>query len=130
MSQSSRALTEIAWSALGGKTDAVNEIAFTAMGGFASAFPVADIAAAAIATAGLAVAELAREAGGQAAHVTVDRRLSSMWFGFSLRPIDWRPPRALGSDRRRLSGSRRLGEAAHERAASPGCGGARSWRGG
>lgn len=92
MSELSRVLTEIAWSAVGGQTGAVKEIVFTATGGLASAFPVADIAAAALATAGLAVAELVREAGGQTACVTVDRRLSAMWFGFSLRPLDWRPP--------------------------------------
>ena len=122
MSQRSRALTEIAWSAVGGETGAVNEIVFTAMGGLASAFPVTDIAAAAIATAGLAVAEFVREAGGHAARVTVDRRLSSMWFGFSLRPIDWRPPAPwdpIAGDYRARDGWVRLHtNAPHHRAAA------------
>ena len=122
MSQRSRALTEIAWSAVGGETGAVNEVVFTATGGLASAFPVADIAAAAIATAGLAVAELVRAAGGQAARVIVDRRLSSMWFGFSLRPIDWRLPAPwdpIAGDYRARDGWVRLHtNAPHHRAAA------------
>ena len=92
MSERARVLTENAWSAVGGQTGAVDQVVFTAAGGLASAFPVADMAAASIATAGLAVAELVRDAGGQAAGVAVDRRLSAMWFGFSLRPLDWRLP--------------------------------------
>ena len=92
MSQLSRVLTEIAWSAVDGEAGAVDDIAFTEKGGLASAFPVADVASAAIATAGLAVAELVREAEGTAVRVTVDRRLSALWFGFSIRPIDWRLP--------------------------------------
>ncbi|MGC8519613.1 MAG: CoA transferase [Steroidobacteraceae bacterium] len=92
MSQLSRVLTGIAWSAVGGEAGAVDDIAFTEKGGLASAFPVADVASAAIATAGLAVAELVREAEGTAVRVAVDRRLSALWFGFSLRPIDWHLP--------------------------------------
>ena len=122
MSQRSRALTEIAWSAVGGETGAVNEIVFTEMGGVASAFPVADIAAAAFATAGLAVVELVRETGGQGARVTVDRRLSSMWFGPSLRPIDWCPPAPwdpIAGDYRARDGWVRLHtNAPHHRAAA------------
>lgn len=128
MSERARVLTENAWSAVGGQTGAVDQVVFTAAGGLASAFPVADMAAASIATAGLAVAELVRDAGGQAAGVAVDRRLSAMWFGFSS-GLSTGAYRALGSDCRRLPGSRRLGEAAHERAASPGGGSADSWRG-
>ena len=122
MSQRSRTLTEIAWSAVGGEAGAVNEIVFTVSGGLASAFPVADVAAAAIATAGLAVADLLLEAGGRVAHVTVDRRLSSMWFGFSLRPIEWRPPAPwdpIAGDYRARDGWVRLHtNAPHHRAAA------------
>ena len=122
MSQRSRALTEIAWSAVAGEAGAVEEIVFTATGGLASAFPVTDMAAAVIATAGLAIAELVREAGGQAAHVTVDRRLSSMWFGYSLRPIDWRLPAPwdpIAGDYRARDGWVRLHtNAPHHRAAA------------
>ena len=122
MSQRSRALTEIAWAAVGGETDAVKEIVFTTTGGVASAFPVADFAAAAIATAGLAVAEFVREAGGPETLVTVDRRLSSMWFGFSVRPIDWRLPAPwdpIAGDYRARDGWVRLHtNAPHHRAAA------------
>jgi crotonobetainyl-CoA:carnitine CoA-transferase CaiB-like acyl-CoA transferase len=122
MNQRSRTLTEIAWSAVGGEADAVKEIVFTAKGGLASAFPVADVAAATIATAGLAVADLLHEAGGRVAHVTVDRRLSSMWFGFSLRPLEWRPPAPwdpIAGDYRARDGWVRLHtNAPHHRAAA------------
>lgn len=122
MTQISRALTEVAWRAVGGKAEAVNDVLFTAEGGLASAFPVADIAAAAIATAALGVAELVRETSGQAVHVTVDRRLSSMWFGFSLRPIGWRPAAPwdpIAGDYRARDGWVRLHtNAPHHRAAA------------
>ncbi len=122
MTQLSRALTEVAWRAVGGKAEAVDEVLFTAAGGIASAFPVADIAAAAIATAALGVAELVRETSGHAVPVTVDRRLSSMWFGFSLRPIGWRPAAPwdpIAGDYRARDGWVRLHtNAPHHRAAA------------
>jgi crotonobetainyl-CoA:carnitine CoA-transferase CaiB-like acyl-CoA transferase len=80
------------WSAVGGEPGATDEVVFTSAGGLASAFPVTDIAGAAIATAAVAVAELMREAGGEGPSITVDRRLSAMWFRSSLRPIGWSPP--------------------------------------
>ena len=122
MSQLARALTEIAWSAVGGETDAADAIAFTGEGGLASAFPVTDLAAAAIASAGLAIAELVHEVGGRAVHVTVDRRLSSLWFGFALRPIGWCPPAPwdpIAGDYRARDGWVRLHtNAPHHRAAA------------
>lgn len=64
MTQISHALARIMWSAVGGEPGATDEVVFTSAGGLASAFPVTDIAGAAIATAAVAVAELMREAGG------------------------------------------------------------------
>jgi crotonobetainyl-CoA:carnitine CoA-transferase CaiB-like acyl-CoA transferase len=54
-----------------------------------SVFPVAEFAAAAVATAGVAVADFRYAAFGAPARVAVDRRLAALWFGFSLQPIDW-----------------------------------------
>ncbi|MFA5121204.1 CoA transferase [Zavarzinia sp.] len=53
----------------------------------ASCFPVTELAAASIAAAGLALSDLAG-----LGPVTVDRRLASFWFGFSLRPEGWALP--------------------------------------
>jgi crotonobetainyl-CoA:carnitine CoA-transferase CaiB-like acyl-CoA transferase len=56
-----------------------------------SAFPVTDLAAGTIAAAALAVSELIGLFG-DTPTVSVDRRLSSLWFAWSIRPIGWRPP--------------------------------------
>jgi hypothetical protein len=54
-----------------------------------SVFPVAEFAAAAVAAAGVAVADFMCTAFGAPARVAVDRRLAALWFGFSIRPVDW-----------------------------------------
>lgn len=82
-----------AWAALGGPPGMAAGVAFREAGELPSAFPVADLAAASIAAAALAVAEL-RSVGapGALADVVVDRRLAAMWFATSLRPIGWHLP--------------------------------------
>ena len=47
---------------------------------------------AAIAAAALSIAELVGSASSGIPTVVVDRRLSSFWFGWSIRPIDWKMP--------------------------------------
>jgi CoA transferase family III len=88
----SAALTKLCWSAVGGDAAAADEVIFQGTGGFSAAFAVTDVASAAVATAALAVAELLREAHGVRSSIVVDRRMSSMWFAGSLRPLGWRPP--------------------------------------
>ena len=68
------------------------DVLFCGSGNLPSVFPVSDFAAAAIGAAGAAVAEFIAEAYGERPTVTVDRRLASLWFGFSIRPIDWTLP--------------------------------------
>jgi hypothetical protein len=92
MTELARHFTQLTWQAVGGATNAADEVVFTGSGGLPSAFPVTDFASAAVATAGLSIAELVRQAGGGRADVTVDRRLSSIWFHSSLRPIGWSVP--------------------------------------
>jgi len=88
-----RVMAERAWAAVGGdRPTAVEDLVFTGSGGLPSVFPVSDLAAAAIATAALSVSEFIHATSGKRPPVTVDRRLSSMWFGFSIRPIGWRLP--------------------------------------
>ncbi|KIP53771.1 CoA transferase [Leucobacter komagatae] len=72
-------------------------VQFSGVGALPSVYRVTDLAAAAVASAGLAVSELlgANETGTRpqgAPAVSVDRRLASLWFGSSLRPIGWEPP--------------------------------------
>jgi CoA-transferase family III len=88
----SRALTELAWSGLGGDAQTADQLAFTGSGGLASAFPVSDFASAAVATAALSIAELVGKVRASRPAVTVDRRLASIWFWASIRPIGWNLP--------------------------------------
>jgi hypothetical protein len=69
-----------------------SNVSFSGSGSLSSVFPVSDFAAAAVGAAGLAVADFVTAAFGARPHVQVDRRLASLWFGSSLRPIDWTLP--------------------------------------
>nr|WP_225979352.1 CoA transferase [Paracidovorax cattleyae] len=57
-----------------------------------SPFRVTDLATAAIGAAGTAVAELLQASTGRLPAVRVDRRMASLWFGASLRPLGWTLP--------------------------------------
>ncbi|MDB6011566.1 MAG: family CoA transferase [Gammaproteobacteria bacterium] len=92
MTRLSSALTKLCWSAIGGEPGAADEVIFRGSGGLSSPFAVTDVASAAIATAALSVTEFVREAHGVRASIVVDRRMSSLWFAASLRPIGWHPP--------------------------------------
>src|SRR5215203_880726 len=65
---------------------------FGGSGDLPSVFAVSDLASAALATAGGALAELVRTLSGSLPRVNVDRRLASLWFGESIRPIGWTMP--------------------------------------
>jgi hypothetical protein len=92
MTELARHFTQLAWQVVGGATNAPDEVVFTGSGGLPSVFPVTDLASAAVAAAGLSIADLLRQTQGRRAPVTVDRRLSSIWFHSSLRPIGWSVP--------------------------------------
>ena len=62
---------------------------FTGSSVLPSTFAVTELAAATLAAAGQAVAQLLLQQSGQRATVEVDRRLASLWFGTSLRPVGW-----------------------------------------
>jgi hypothetical protein len=76
---------------LGGEHGTVGGVSFAGSGSLPSVFPVSDFAAAAVGAAGVAVADFMTAAFGTRPRMTVDRRLASLWFGFSIRPIDWTP---------------------------------------
>ncbi len=61
-------------------------------GALSSAFAVTDLAAASIAAAGGEIAGLVHDNTERRPVVNVDRRLTSFWFGQSMRPIGWDLP--------------------------------------
>ena len=109
------------WNALAGDPAALTVLRFTGDGSLPSAFAVTDLAAAAIAAAALAVAELIHTRGHARPLVQIDRRLASFWFASSLRPIGWKVPGAwdsIAGDYRTSDGWIRLHtNAPHHRAA-------------
>ncbi len=60
-------------------------------GSLASRYDVTGLAVASIAAAASELTQLAGDADGRSARVEVDRRMASMWFGFSIRPVGWSP---------------------------------------
>jgi hypothetical protein len=80
------------WSSLAGNVEAAERVTFLGDGALPSAFAVSDFAAAAVASAGLALSELIRARFGTAPALTVDRRLASLWFGMSIQPQGWLLP--------------------------------------
>jgi len=115
-------LTKHIWSAIGGDADAADVVSFKGAGGLASAYPVTDLACAAVATAALSIGELIRLGGSGPRSIAVDRVLSSIWFGTSLRPMGWTVPTAwdaIAGDYRTRDGWIRLHtNAPHHRAAA------------
>lgn len=106
------------WDLLGGSSQRCGDLAFPGAGALPSAFRVTDLAAASMAAAGLALAEVA-DLGGP---VVVDRRLASFWFATSLRPDGWLVPAPwdpVAGDYRTRDGWIRLHtNAPHHRAAA------------
>ena len=68
-------------------------VEFVGTGSLPSAYAVTDLAAAAVAVAALAAQRLAEQLGTLPAQpVIIDRRLASLWFSQSLRPVGWDLP--------------------------------------
>jgi hypothetical protein len=82
------------WTALGGSAEELPQVDFSGEGALPSAFAVTDFAAGAVGVAAAAIAELIAKCCNGHAQATVDRRLASMWFGFSIRPQGWELPPA------------------------------------
>jgi hypothetical protein len=80
------------WTGIGGEADFLNNLEITGSGDLPSVFAVSDVAAASIGVAGLGIAELIATRFGDMPRVYVDRRLSSIWFGLSVRPQGWPLP--------------------------------------
>lgn len=80
------------WTALDGAPAVLESIHVTGAGELPSAFAVTDFACAAVAAAALGIRELVYVDKGPRPNIQVDRRLTSFWFAFSIRPIDWALP--------------------------------------
>ena len=80
------------WEAAGGNPQFLDAVRFSGSGELMSAFHVTDMATAAVAMAGTAVAELLLVSTHTLPTVRVDRRMASLWFGTSLRPQGWTLP--------------------------------------
>lgn len=86
-----RVLAERLWTALGGQAERLSHLAFRSEGSLPSAFFVTELAAASIASAGLALGEWLEPDSAAATSLVVDRRLASFWFSTSLRAQGWTP---------------------------------------
>jgi hypothetical protein len=98
------------WGALDLPISSLDRLGIEGSGDLPSAFPVTDLAAATIGAASLAVSELVGLFSATPA-ITVDRRLASLWFGWSIRPLGWEVPPAwdaIAGDYRAADGWIRL----------------------
>jgi crotonobetainyl-CoA:carnitine CoA-transferase CaiB-like acyl-CoA transferase len=122
MNAGAETLTQGISSAIGGDIGTAEEISFIGEGELLSAFPVTDFASAVIATAGLAISDLLAATWNKRPTLTIDRRLASLWFGMSIRPIGWKLPPvwdAFAGDYRTRDGWIKLHtNAPHHRAAA------------
>ncbi len=82
------------WSAVGGSEELLDRVTLDGPRIFSSPYPVADLAAASVAAAGVAVAEFAAgpDGGDGPLDVLVDRALAGAWYGMTLRPVGWPLP--------------------------------------
>lgn len=80
------------WSALELPASALDAVTVVGEGALPSHFAVTELATASVGAAALAVRELMMAQGYAPASVTVDRRLASMWFSWSLHPVGWTLP--------------------------------------
>lgn len=67
-------------------------VQFVRSGRLPSVFAVEELASAAVGAAGLAISELLSTGASWPTPVTVDRRLASLWYGWSLQPVGWTLP--------------------------------------
>jgi crotonobetainyl-CoA:carnitine CoA-transferase CaiB-like acyl-CoA transferase len=88
-----RPLMSAVWDALGLPAASLGRLHIEGSDALPSAFPVTELAVATIGAAALAVSELAGLSGGAPA-ITANRRLASLWFGLSIRPLGWEMPPA------------------------------------
>ena len=108
--------------ALGLPPQATRAVQWVGAGSLPSVFAVSDLAAGSVAAAGASVAEWVALRTGAPAAVAVNRRLCSLWFGGTVRPVGWELPPvwdAIAGDYATADGWIRLHtNAPHHRAAA------------
>lgn len=82
------------WRTLDGDCAALEKLKITGVGALPSVYRVTDFATASVAAVGLSIAELLAKESKIYPDISVDRRLASLWFGFSIRPMGWTLPPA------------------------------------
>ena len=90
-----RHFLETFWAATGADVRLAQGVRFVGAGDLPSAFAVTSFAAGAMGAAGLAMASLLQTLTEAPTHdltVAVDRRLASIWFGTTIRPLGWAIP--------------------------------------
>ncbi|WP_417423666.1 CoA transferase [Hoeflea sp.] len=120
--QGARSMIAALSAAFGVPDHAASDLQIEGAGSLPSVFAVSDFAVASGATAGLALAEWVTLRSGMQPMTCVDRRLASLWFGFSIAPQGWDLPSvwdAVAGDYRGSDGWIRLHtNAPHHRAAA------------
>lgn len=110
------------WQALSGGNPIAARFEENGQGDLPSSFAVSDLASASIGAAGLALAEWCKINGHDAGTVEVGRRLASLWFSMTIKPVGWSLPPVwdvIAGDYRTADGWIRLHtNAAHHRAAA------------
>lgn len=106
MTPTTHVLLHDIWMQAGGDPAAIAQVETAGEGDLPSVFAVTDLATASVAAAGLALSELLSAAHGRVGCVRVDRRLASLWFGASIRPIGWAVPALWDS----IAGDYRAGD--------------------
>lgn len=84
-----RAMLADIWGALRGPERLAAHVVEQGQGAMASAFAVSDFAAATTGAAALALTEFIEARSDKLPAAQVDRRLASMWFAKSIRPVGW-----------------------------------------
>lgn len=94
MATSSTNFIEAASAALQFPADALARITVQGRGELPSAFAVTDFAVGAVGAAAIAIRQLLELQSNRALDIVIDRRLASLWFGWSISPIGWKLPSA------------------------------------
>jgi crotonobetainyl-CoA:carnitine CoA-transferase CaiB-like acyl-CoA transferase len=89
--RNTRAFAATIGTAVGLDPAALERVESAGTGSLPSVFAVSDFATAAVATAAVALSELMRVRFDVTPRVTVDRRMASLWFGWTFQPQGWKP---------------------------------------
>jgi hypothetical protein len=90
--KTARGLIQDILTALDSADFAIESLEFVGEGELTSAYAVTDLASATIGAAAISLVKLVERVSQKIPAVTINRRLSSLWFGWSIRPRGWNMP--------------------------------------